>query len=124
MAYLACLISRSSLVQIQPPLPLRIEVRSMPHDRKGRMVEVGDHVRFEVSETYDYALSAWKKRLTIGRVVSVTPGEGTCNVQAVHLVPGYWPIRMETITAKETDVALKADGTEPGAGADPTAQGA
>lgn len=85
----------------------------MPHDRKGRLIEAGDHLRFEVSEVYDHAASRWSKRATIGRVISVTPGEGTCNVQAVHLVPSYWPLKQETITAKDTELVLKADGSEP-----------
>src|SRR4051812_23227644 len=85
----------------------------MPHDKKGRLIEVGDHLKFEVCETYDYAAAAWKKRRTIGRAATVTPGSETCNVQAVHLVPGYWPLKTETITAKETELVLKADGSEP-----------
>lgn len=95
----------------------------MPHDKKGRLVEVGDHLKFDVSETYRPATSSWDKRPTIGRVVSVHPGSVTCNVQVVHLAPGYYPIKTETISAAETEIALKADGSEPAAPAADQADG-
>jgi hypothetical protein len=85
----------------------------MPHDRKGRLVEVGDHIKFNHSERYDYARQAWDTRPTIGRVTTVMPGSESCNVQVVHLLPGYWPIKPETLTAKDTELVLKADGSEP-----------
>jgi len=87
----------------------------MPHDKKGRLVEVGDHVKFK-----SWADGA--ERLSVGRVFSVSPGSETCNVSVVHLNPGYWPISQACVTAKETEVVLKADGSEPGEGLDPQAQ--
>jgi len=87
----------------------------MPHDKKGRLIEVGDHLKFDFSERYDYVRQAWDTRPTIGRVATVTPGSESCNVQVVHLVPGYWPLKTETLTAKATELALKADGSEPAA---------
>lgn len=95
----------------------------MPHDKKGRLIEVGDHLQFDVCESYDHAAAAWNKRPTIGRVISITPGSESCNVQAVHLAPGYWPLKQETITAKDTELVLKADGSEPAGAAVPQADG-
>lgn len=77
----------------------------MPHDKKGRLLEVGDHVKFK---TWDGA-----HKLSVGRVFSVSPGSETCNVSVVHLQPGYWPIAQACVTAKETELVLKADGSEP-----------
>lgn len=77
----------------------------MPHDKKGRLVEVGDHVKFK---TWDGA-----HKLSVGRVFSVNPGSDTCNVSVVHLTPGYWPISQAAVTARETELVLKADGSEP-----------
>lgn len=85
----------------------------MPHDKKGRLIEVGDHLKFEVSERYDAARQAFDKRVTVGRATQVTPGSETCNVQAVHLQPSYFPIAQATLTAKECELVLKADGSEP-----------
>jgi hypothetical protein len=84
----------------------------MPHDKKGHLIEVGDHLKFEVCERYDYARQAWEKRVTIGRATAVMPGSERCNIQVVHLTPGYFPIKPETLTAKETELVLKADGSE------------
>jgi hypothetical protein len=83
----------------------------MPHDRYGRLIEVGDHLQFPI-----YVEGA--SRLTIGRVAGVYPGSVTCNVIAAHLVPGYFPVQSATVTAAETTLVLKADGSipEPGVG--------
>lgn len=76
----------------------------MPHDKFNRLVGVGDHVKFK----------GWEgQRLSIGRVFYVNPGTTTCDISVVHLTPGYWPISQATITAKETELVLRADGTDP-----------
>jgi hypothetical protein len=100
-----CLLRQTSHFEVEGEL--------MPHDKKGRLIEVGDHVKFEVCERYVPERQAWDKRVTIGRATSVTPGSETCNVAAVHLAPGYFPLKQETLTAKDTELVLKADGSEP-----------
>lgn len=78
----------------------------MPHDKKGRLIEIGDHVKFKT-----WAEGA--ERLRVGRVFSVSPGSETCNASVVHLQPGYWPIAQACVTAKDCELVLKADGSEP-----------
>jgi hypothetical protein len=76
----------------------------MPHDRKGRLIEIGDHLKFK-----SYGAEAF----SVGRVFSVSPGSETCNVSVVHLQPSYWPIAQACVTARETELVLKNDGSEP-----------
>lgn len=74
------------------------------HDCKGRVIEVGDHLKFK---SFDKGVA------TIGRVAAVYPGATSCNLGAVHLVPGYYPMQQATLTASDTEIVLKADGSEP-----------
>lgn len=90
------------------------------HDRKGRLIELGDHLKFKAWDS-----SAQKERLTIGRVGALHPGATSCNVTAYHLVPGYQPVQSATLTAKDCEIVQKADGSEPFGGAgDPAPGGA
>jgi hypothetical protein len=76
------------------------------HDRKGRLIELGDHLKFKV-----YAPEGQLN--TIGRVSTMYPSNKNCNVMAAYLVPGYQPVQVMTLTAGETEIVLKADGSEP-----------
>lgn len=76
----------------------------MPHDRKGRLIEPGDYVKVK---------AGYPERLTVARVSNVTPGAETCNAQGAHLVPGFFPVQPLTFTARDCELVLKADGTEP-----------
>lgn len=81
----------------------------MPHDVKGRLVEAGDHLKCKV-----YVGGA--QRPTIGRVsyVDVQSGpDATCNAMVAYLVPGYQPVQVATVTLKECELVLKADGSPP-----------
>lgn len=76
------------------------------HDRKGRLIELGDHVVFG-------AYMPGGLRKTVGRVSETGPGNKTCNLTVAHLVPGYYPVQQATVTAAETEIVLKSDGSVP-----------
>lgn len=80
----------------------------MPHDCKGRRIEVNDHLKFLAWDN-----ASRKLKPTIGRVAHVMPGATTCNVSACYLLPGYMPVQMLTVNAHETEIVLKGDGSEP-----------
>jgi hypothetical protein len=69
----------------------------MPHDKQGRLVAVGDVIRF-----IDYAGTT-----RAGVVSRVTPGARTCNVEVGVAVPRT---AIETYTATAADVELLAKG--------------
>lgn len=76
------------------------------HDCRGRPIELGDHLKFK-----GYIGGAQK--MTVGQVAALYPGSTTCNLMAAYLVPGYQPVQVATLTASETELVLKADGSEP-----------
>lgn len=82
------------------------------HDCKGRLIEVGDHLKLKAWDS-----SAQKEMPTIGRVGALHPGATSCNVTAYHLVPGYQPVQCVTVTAKDCEIVQKADGSAPFGGA-------
>lgn len=84
----------------------------MPHDRKGRAIEPGDHVAF----------TDWPNTPRVGQVQRVHPGAETCNLELTALVPGLVAVP-RTVTAREAELVRKADGSEPAAAAEPQADG-
>lgn len=78
------------------------------HDCKGRLIEVGDHMKMKGWDSV-----AQKQVDTIGRAGALHAGATTCNVTAYHIVPSYQPVQCSTVTAKECEIVLKADGSVP-----------
>ena len=74
----------------------------MPHDRKGRRIEIGDYVRYTPSGVAPQ----------IGRVSAVYAGQTTCNLAVTFYQPFAAPTTTST-TAKESDLVMKSDGSEP-----------
>lgn len=79
----------------------------MPHDKKARLIEVGDSLLFK-----DYA-----GKFRVGTVARVFPGAETCDVEVYYTQPSVQAVST-TITAKETELLRKADGSEPLRGAE------
>jgi hypothetical protein len=75
----------------------------MPHDKKGRLIEVGDHVAFR---EYDGT-----PRVRPG-AQRVNSGATTCNVETIVLAAAV-VASPRTITANDVDLVRKADGSEP-----------
>jgi hypothetical protein len=73
----------------------------MPHDTKGRLIQVGDYVK-----------APYGAAKAIGRVSHVWEGSSTCNLQIGVTTP-YAGIQGTTVTAAECELVLKADGSEP-----------
>lgn len=91
----------------------------MPHDKKGRLVEVGDFVKVKPYNT---------AQPIVGRVSFVNPGSETCNARVVfvdHTVPSSYedpapfrtrvsvPVREDYTQCSDMELVLKADGSEP-----------
>jgi hypothetical protein len=74
------------------------------HDRHGRPIEVGDHVKFPTS-------GGENPREAIGRVDQLYPGTTTCNLYVAVLRFGR--VENTSATAAQCELLLKADGTEP-----------
>ncbi len=85
----------------------------MPHDSKGRLIEMGDYVK---GPRWDAQAEGY--RPVIGRAARVWPGAESCNVELVVAIPdGEGQFAGETgratVTASEVELVLKADGSEP-----------
>ena len=72
----------------------------MPHDLNGLKVERGDFVKAQ--------LYTGK---TIGVVGAISEGSETCNLTVHYLAPGQ--VMCSTVTAKECEIMMRADGSEP-----------
>lgn len=76
----------------------------MPHDIKGRLIEVGDTLKVP---------KGWgETKKAVGIVNTVHPGSDTCNVTTSH-ISEYCGIEQKTSNAGECELVLKADGSEP-----------
>ena len=75
----------------------------MPHDRKGRLIEVGDFVK---AKPYNYS-----KVPVVGRVTEMREGQ-TCSGQIQWVAP-FHGVRDDVFGADESEVILKADGSDP-----------
>lgn len=75
----------------------------MPHDSKGRLIEIGDVVK-----CLKYGGEKVSKQ--VGKVSHIYAGTETCNLQVATFESreGF-----QTVTAKESELVLKADGSEP-----------
>jgi hypothetical protein len=73
----------------------------MPHDLKGRKIERGDYLK--VHSNYSGK--------SVGVVQSVTHGSETCNVNAAVILPGT--VQIWTVNAKDCELVMKADGSDP-----------
>ena len=80
----------------------------MPHDKKGRLVEVGDFVKVKPFNT---------PQTIVGRVSSVTPGTEACNAR----VEFQWQLgddshrslKEDYTECRAMEIVLKGDGSEP-----------
>jgi len=81
----------------------------MPHDSKGRKIEFGDWVK---APPYNYAekRSNDKNHPVVGRVVQMREGQ-TCSGDMVW--QSLEGLRRDAFGADESEIVLKADGTEP-----------
>ncbi len=75
----------------------------MPHDIKGRLIEVGDFVK---TKPYNYS-----KVKVVGRVVEMREGQ-TCSGDLVFLSQ-YDGSKRDAFGADEAELILKANGSEP-----------
>jgi hypothetical protein len=75
----------------------------MPHDIKGRKIDIGD---FVLAKPYNYS-----KVPVVGRVTEMREGQ-TCSGDMAW-VSAYHGIRNDAFGANEAEVILKADGTKP-----------
>ena len=80
----------------------------MPHDARGRRVEVGDYVK-----VMPHNLT----RRVVGPVACIYPGAKTCSGEVRWL--GLGQLESSMFDAKDALLILKADGSEPEAGTDP-----
>jgi hypothetical protein len=85
------------------------------HDIKGRLIEVGDVVK--VPNVY----LGGAPRPVIGHVSSCSPGAETCN--GMICVPQFGGTMFYTFTATESELLLKANGSEPGPAAETKVEG-
>lgn len=89
----------------------------MPHDCKGRWIEVGDFVK---AAPYNYAErrhpkqeneSVGKALPVVGRVVTMREGQ-TCSGDFAWVAP-FHGLRVDAFGAGESELVLKHDGSEP-----------
>lgn len=73
----------------------------MPHDKSGRLIEVGDVIRGK-----DYGGAP-----QVGVVTQVMIGSSTCNLTVAVAVEAV-QIQTKTFTAGEVELVAKADGRE------------
>jgi len=76
------------------------------HDRHGRLIELGDKVKFP----------RWMGRSDgegqdVGVVGHVQPGAESCNMRVHYILPGQ--VAQETVTANKCELIAKANGDEP-----------
>jgi hypothetical protein len=75
----------------------------MPHDKHGREIQVGDFVK---AKPYNYS-----KVPVVGRVVEMRTGQ-TCSGEFAWLSP--WDgVRKDAFGADESELIVKADGSDP-----------
>jgi len=75
------------------------------HDKRGRKIEIGD----------DLKIPCFKDNVPskkIGKVIARHPGQDTCNVTVAYATAWYG-IQNELANASETEIVLKANGSEP-----------
>lgn len=75
----------------------------MPHDKKGRLIEVGDVI---IAKPYNYS-----RKREAGVVVRMREGQ-TCSGDFVFQRPFEAPIA-DAFGAEDAELVLKADGSEP-----------
>lgn len=76
----------------------------MPHDKKGRLIEVGDVVK---AQPYNYN----DGKTAVGTVVAIRCGQ-SCSGDFAFLKP-YEGIKVDAFGADDAELILKADGSEP-----------
>lgn len=83
----------------------------MPHDCKGRKIEIGD---FVLAKPYNYGVIdpvTKEQRRVVGRVVVMREGQ-TCSGEFVWLRPWHGNAQ-DSFGADEAELILKNDGTKP-----------
>ena len=84
----------------------------MPHDNKGRKIEFGDWIK---ARPYNFAEKKIgdKNAPVVGRVVQMREGQ-TCSGDMIwNSLDG---VRKDSFGADESEIVLKADGSEPAQG--------
>lgn len=75
------------------------------HDKRGRLIEQGDFLKVE-------KFGGPKVTKRIAEAVELMPGSDTCNLN-VAFATAWNGIQIQLVTASETEIVLKADGSDP-----------
>jgi len=75
----------------------------MPHDARGRKIEVGDTIKAKPIND--------PGKSVVGRVVKIRADEQTCTGEVRWI--GYGQLEQDYFDAEDSLLILKADGTEP-----------